>query len=151
MRLCFVVNSVRTQRPTYTTAHLAFSAFRRGHDVAFVSVDALSQGQGAEGDVRGEIFRPKPGRIRDTAAYVKALVAPDAAHETARLDDFDVVFLRNNPHAGGRDGGVRDGMNPAIDFGRRLKRSGVMVVNDPDGLTRAGSKMYLAGFPVELR
>jgi glutathione synthase len=25
------------------------------------------------------------------------------------------------------------------------------VVNDPDGLTRAGSKMYLAGFPVELR
>jgi glutathione synthase len=26
-----------------------------------------------------------------------------------------------------------------------------MVVNDPDGLLRAGSKMYLAGFPVELR
>jgi glutathione synthase len=26
-----------------------------------------------------------------------------------------------------------------------------MVINDPDGLTRAGSKMYLAGFPAELR
>jgi len=25
------------------------------------------------------------------------------------------------------------------------------VVNDPDGLSRAGSKMYLAGFPAELR
>jgi glutathione synthase len=27
----------------------------------------------------------------------------------------------------------------------------VLVLNDPDGLSRAGSKMYLAGFPVELR
>ena len=27
----------------------------------------------------------------------------------------------------------------------------MLVVNDPDGLSRAGSKMYLAGFPVELR
>ena len=43
MRVCFVVNNVRTQRPTYTTLHLAFAASRRGHDVAFVSVDALSQ------------------------------------------------------------------------------------------------------------
>jgi glutathione synthase len=27
----------------------------------------------------------------------------------------------------------------------------VLVVNDPDGLLRAGSKMYLAGFPEEIR
>ena len=82
MRICFVVNNPRTQRATYTTLHLAFAAYRRGHDVAFASVDAF---------------------------------------------------------------------NPALDFGRRLKQLGVLVVNDPDGLSRAGSKMYLAGFPVELR
>jgi glutathione synthase len=81
-------------------------------------------------------------------AYAKALTAADAPREDARLTDFDVVFLRNNPNAGAKDG---DTFNPAIDFGRRLKKSGVMVVNDPDGLLRAGSKMYLAGFPVELR
>jgi glutathione synthase len=146
MRLCFVVNNVRTQRPTYTTLHLAFSAHRRGHDVAFVSVDALSQGDTA--DVIGDIVRPKAGRLRDVTAYAKALTARDAPHEDARLGDFDVVFLRNNPNAGAKDA---DTFNPAIDFGRRLKQSGVMVVNDPDGLLRAGSKMYLAGFPVELR
>ena len=151
MRLCFVVNSVRTQRPTYTTAHLAFSAFKRGHDVGFVSVDALSQGEGDDDEVRGELFRPKPGRIRDVAAYVKRLCAPSAEREQARLNDFDVVFLRNNPHTGKREGVQRDSLNPAIDFGRRLKQAGVLVVNDPDGLSRAGSKMYLAGFPVELR
>jgi glutathione synthase len=146
MRVCFVVNNVRTQRPTYTTLHLAFAAYRRGHDVAFASVDALSQGEAT--DIIGNLVRPRAGRLRDVAAYGKALTSADALHEDARLTDFDVVFLRNNPNTGAKEG---DTFNPAIDFGRRLKQFGVMVVNDPDGLLRAGSKMYLAGFPVELR
>ncbi len=146
MRVCFVVNSVRTQRPSYTTLHLAFSAYRRGHDVAFASVDAFSQGEGP--DIVAEVARPKPGRLRDPAAYAKALTGQDAAREDARMVDFDVIFLRNNPNAGAADA---DTFNPALDFGRRLKQLGVLVLNDPDGLSRAGSKMYLAGFPVELR
>lgn len=146
MRVCFVVNSPRTQRATYTTLHLAFAAHRRGHDVAFASVDAFSQGEGA--DIVAEVVRPKSGRLRDPAAYAKALTAADAPREDARLVDFDVIFLRNNPAAGAAEG---DAFNPALDFGRRLKQLGVLVVNDPDGLSRAGSKMYLAGFPVELR
>lgn len=146
MRICFVVNSARTQKASYTTLHLAFAAYRRGHDVAFAPVDAFSQGEGA--DIVAEVVRPKPGRLRDAAAYAKALTAADAPREAARMVDFDVIFLRNNPNAGAVDG---DRFNPALDFGRRLKQLGVRVVNDPDGLSRAGSKMYLAGFPVELR
>ena len=145
MRVCFVVNSPRTQKPTYTTLHLAFSAHRRGHDVALASVDAFSQGEGP--DLVAEVVRPKPGRLRDAATYARALTAADAPREDARLVDFDVIFLRNNPSAGAAEG---DPFNPALDFGRRLKQLGVLVVNDPDGLSRAGSKMYLAGFPVEI-
>ena len=91
---------------------------------------------------------PKPGRLSDAAAYAKALAAADAPREDARLNDFDVVFLRNNPNVGAAEG---DAFNPALEFGRRLKQLGVLVVNDPDGLARAGSKMYLAGFPAEIR
>jgi glutathione synthase len=145
MRICFLVNSVRTQRPTYTTVHLAFAAHRRGHDVAFVSVDHLSH-DGAH--VWGALIRAKAERPKNTAAYVKGLRSADATSELERLDDFDVVFLRNNPNVARSEG---DGFNPAIEFGRRLRQSGVMVFNDPDGLVRAGSKMYLAGFPVEIR
>jgi glutathione synthase len=145
MRVCFVVNSVRTQRSTYTTLHLGFSAHRRGHDVAFVSIDQLSH-DGVH--VWGAVVRPPAGRIRDAVSFVKALKAASASRETERLDDFDVVLLRNNPSVGGADA---DGFNPAIEFGRRLKQGGVMVFNDPDGLVRAGSKMYLAGFPAEIR
>jgi glutathione synthase len=147
MRVCFVVNNVRTQRATYTTLCLAFAGHRRGHDIAFASVDAFSQGEGA--DIVAEVVRPKPGRLRDAAAYTRALTAATAPREDARLADFDVVFLRNNPNAGVHADG--DAFNPALDFGRRLKSQGVLVVNDPDGLSRAGSKMYLAGFPAELR
>jgi glutathione synthase len=146
MRVCFVVNNVKTQRPTYTTLHLAFAGHRRGHDIAFASVDAFSQGEGLE--IVADVVRPKPGRLRDAASYARALKAADAPREDARLADFDVVFLRNNPNAGASEG---DAFNPALDFGRRLKSQGVLVVNDPDGLSRAGSKMYLAGFPAELR
>src|SRR6185503_17922599 len=146
MRICFVVNSARTQKASYTTLHLAFAAYRRGHDVAFAPVDAFSQGEGA--DIVAEVVRPKPGRLRDAGAYAKALTAADAPREAARMVDFDLIFLRNNPNAGA---GAGDRFNPALDFGRRLKQLGVLVLNDPDGLSRAGSKMYLAGFPVELR
>ena len=147
MRVCFVVNNVKTQRATYTTLCLAFAGHRRGHDIAFASVDAFSQGEGS--DIVAEVVRPKPGRLRDAVAYARALTAPTAPREDARLADFDVVFLRNNPNAG--DQADADAFNPALDFGRRLKSQGVLVVNDPDGLSRAGSKMYLAGFPAELR
>jgi glutathione synthase len=147
MRIAFVVNNVRTQRPTYTTVGLAFAAHRRGHDVAFVSVDALSHGD--DGVALGEAVRPRPGRMKDAQAYTRALQAEVALRDSARLNDFDVVFLRNNPFAVGAGSG--DCFNPAIEFGRRLKHSGVMVVNDPDGMARAGSKIYLAGFPAETR
>jgi glutathione synthase len=145
MRVCFVVNNVRTQRPTYTTVHLAYAAHRRGHDVAFVSVDGLSHRD--EDHVSGDLVRPSPGRLRDAAAYARALVGERVRKESARLSDFDVVFLRNNPNVG-TDG---PSFNPALAFGRRLRGAGILVVNDPDGLLRAGSKMYLAGFPADVR
>ena len=99
--------------------HLAFAAYRRGHDVAFASVDAFSQGEGS--DIVAEVVRPKSGRLRDTAGYAKALTAADAPREAARLVDFDVIFLRNNPSAGAAE---VDAFNPALDFGRRLKQLG---------------------------
>src|SRR6476659_6430172 len=102
MRICFVVNNPRTQRATYTTVHLAFSAYRRGHDVAFASVDAFSQGEGP--DIVAEVVRPKPGRLREAAAYAKALTGPFPPREDARMVDFDVIFLRNTPNAGAAEG-----------------------------------------------
>jgi glutathione synthase len=146
MRMCLVVNSVRSQKASYTSAHLACAAAARGHDVALVSVDDLSH-DGA--GVTGRLVRPRgltPGAT--TAQLVAALGPALGSSELGSLEDFDVVLLRANPNAAGATAGA---FNPAVEFGRRLKRSRVLVWNDPEGLERAGSKMYLAGFPSELR
>jgi glutathione synthase len=144
MRVLFVVNHPRSLRSTYTTVYLAAAALRRGHAVAFASVDDLAH----EREVTGRIVRLAEGAGRDPASLVASLRSPEARCGEARLSEFDVVLLRNNPHVGdGRS--IR--VNPAIELGRRLKEGGVMVLNDPDGLRRAGSKMYLAGFPAAIR
>lgn len=146
LRLCFVVNNVATQRPTYTTLHVAYEAQRRGHDVRFVSVLGMSHGE--DNLVHAEAARVPAEALVSAAAYCAALTADGRLGETVSLSDFDVVFLRNNPNVGEAPPGGR--YNPVLDFGRKLKGK-TIVVNDPDGLTRAGSKMYLAGFPEEIR
>ena len=147
MRVCFVVNNVRTQRPTYTTQHLAWEAFRRGHEVRFLAVDAFSWGEDQR--LFGATVRPRPGRYSSARRFCRAVAGDEGVVEETALDGLDVVFLRNNPAVGAH--AAHDASNPAIEFGRWLKRAGVLVVNDPDGLVRAGSKMYLAGFPEEIR
>jgi glutathione synthase len=150
VRLCFVVNNVRTQRATYTTLHIAWEAERRGHEVWFLGVDGLSLAD--DGRVTGVASRPLAPPGAGAREYCRALTTEDCPTSELVLSDLDVVFLRNNPNVGvSRGEGKRGGDNPALDFGRRLKRDGVLVVNDPDALLRAGSKMYLAGFPEEIR
>jgi len=144
MRLLFVVNNPKSLRATHTTTYLAAAAARRGHEVAFVSVDDLAH----EREVSGQAVRLRPRQGMDAPALVAAIRQPKARRELVPLATFDVVLLRNNPHVGDARA-VR--MNPAIELGRRLKSAGVMVLNDPDGLRRAGSKMYLAGFPAGIR
>ena len=144
MRVLFVVNHPKSLRPTYTTAYLAMAAKRRGHQVAFISVDDLAH----EREVTGRVVKLAPGKYVDTSAMVASLKASQAVREEVPLAGFDVVLLRNNPHLGD---GHSARVNPAIELGRRLKEAGVMVLNDPDGLRRAGSKMYLAGFPTAIR
>jgi glutathione synthase len=145
MRVCFVVADVRQQQPTFATVHLAMAAHRRGHDVRFVSVDDLSFLD--DNNILGMTTRVRTGDYPRTADYAGALASDEAVIEEDTLGSFDVVFLRFNP--------IREGSDhpsaPLIDFGWRLKLSGTLVINDPEGLRRAGSRMYLGDFPADVR
>ena len=144
MRILFVVNSIKSIRSSYTTVYLAVAAARRGHEVAFVSVDQLSH----ERQVTGRVVKPPLPASQAPASMVEALKAASFPGREESLTVFDVVLLRNNPHV---DNGGSPRVNPAIELGRRIKEAGVLVLSDPDGLRRAGSKMYLAGFPTQIR
>ena len=145
MRICFVVADVKDQQPTYTGIYLALAAHRRGHDVRFVSVDHLSFLD--DNNVLATTARVRAGEYQDAADYARALASDDAVVEEEALAHFDVVFLRYNPI---REGAGRPGA-PLMDFGWRLRLAGTLVVNDPEGLRRAGSRMYLGDFPADVR
>ncbi len=144
MRILFVVNSIRSLRPSYTTIYLAAAACRRGHEVGFVGVDDLAH----EREVTGRVVSAPADAGGTPASLTDALKRLSAGAMEVPLGKYDVVLLRNNPHVGD---GASIRVNPAVELGRRLKHAGVMVLNDPDGLRRAGSKMYLAGFPAQIR
>jgi glutathione synthase len=145
VRICFVVAAVKEQQPTFATIHLALAAHRRGHDVRFVSVDDLSFLD--DNNVLGTTTRVRTGHYAQPASYAAALASEEAVVEEDTLSSFDVVFLRYNPI---REGAAHPSA-PLIDFGWRLKLGGTLVVNDPEGLRRAGSRMYLADFPADVR
>jgi len=145
MRICFVVADVPAQQATFTGIYLAWAAHRRGHDVRFVSVDDLSFLD--DNNILAQTTRVRAGDYADPAAYAHALTSDEAVVEEDALGGFDVVFLRYNPM---REGEGRPGA-PLIDFGWRLRLAGTLVINDPEGMRRAGSRMYLADFPADVR
>jgi glutathione synthase len=72
-----------------------------------------------------------------------------AVRERITVDDLDVLMLRNVPS----DDFIRRpwATSVATEFGRVASRRGVVVVNDPNGLAKAASKMYFQLFPEEIR
>ncbi|CAN7370843.1 glutathione synthase [Mesorhizobium amorphae] len=147
MRIAFFVNSVESETPGYTTTTLALAASQRGHSVVYVE----------PGDF---ILRP------DNSLAVNAAVLPDAPYKTPdklyvalkdaakqkktfATSDLDILFLRNDPSLDATDRPWA--ANAGIMFGRLAAEQGVIVVNDPDGLAQAQSKLYLQTFPEAVR
>jgi glutathione synthase len=145
MRICLVVADVRAQQATFSGIYLALAAHRRGHEVRFVSVDDLSFLD--DNNILAVTTRVRAGDYADPAAYARALASDEAVVEEDTLGGFDVVFLRYNP---AREEEARPDA-PLIDFGWRLRLAGTLVINDPEGMRRAGSRMYLADFPADVR
>lgn len=146
MKICFVVRSVYSQVITYTTTHLAFEALKRGHKVVYTTVNSFTVTDDLR--VRATVVSPGDGNFETRRQFLNALQGEMAEREEVTLSDYDVVFLRYNPNeADERDRTT----NPAIEFGRILKMHGVLVLNDPNGLAKASSKMYISSFPEEVK
>lgn len=147
MRIAFFVNSIQGEGPHYTTTALALAALARGHDIAYVT----------PGDF---VLRP------DDSLMVRALVLPGTAykkvetlHKALRGDEteirtldageIDVLMLRNDPSEDADERPWAAQAGPM--FGRLAAARGVLVLNDPDGLSVAHNKLYFQGFPEEVR
>jgi glutathione synthase len=145
MRIGFVVNDIAGESPDYTTTLLAREALERGHEVAYVALDAFSLGP--DDRVAAHALRAP----REAAGSGEALLAAlrEAAPTRLALDAFDVVMLRNDP---AEDVSERPWARLAgIDFGRFSAEACVIALNDPDGLARNLDKLALEHYPAEIR
>ena len=146
MKVAFFVNDVATEESEFTTTRLAMATAKLDHEVWYVGV----------GDVEYET----DDRLHahgHRAVYVEGdglLPFLSRTQEEERrsdivLDDFDAVWLRNDSIEDMFDRPWASSVG--VIFGQMLSSRGVTVVNDPIGLSRAGSKLYLQEFPAEVR
>ena len=146
MKIAFFVNEIATEESEFATTRLAKAAAQRDHEVWYVGVGDVDYDPNEKLRARGHRGDHREGD--DLKAYMDR-VQDDEQQGSIILDDFDAVWLRNDS--------IQDLQNRpwatsmGVVFGQMLVDRGVTVVNDPVGLSRAGSKLYLQEFPPEIR
>jgi glutathione synthase len=147
MKIGFVVNDVKTELAAYTTTRLALAALNLGHEPWVIGLGDLAYDP--DDRIRGRARSVAKKRYKSTETFLKDLKGAKAVTERITVDDLDVLLLRSDPaeEAGHRAWAASAG----ILFGRIAMRHGVIVLNDPNGLAKAGNKMYFQTFPEEVR
>jgi glutathione synthase len=141
VKLGLFVNNVAAEDPKYTTTRLAMAAVDRGHEVWYIGAGDFAYDP--DDTMRAQAWRASSGH---TAArpFLDTL-------EPGRftVEDLDVLWLRSNPADDVPD---RLWAQPiGLLFGGLAARRGVVVLNDPAGLSLALNKLYLHHFPPEVR
>jgi glutathione synthase len=147
MKIGFVVNDVATEEAGFTTTRLGCEAANQGHDVFVMGVGDLAYDP--DESIRARARTVKRRRYKSHENYLRDLQAKSNPPVRITVDDLDVLMLRNVPS----DDYIKRpwAASVAAEFGRVAMRRGVIVVNDPNGLAKASSKMYFQLFPQEVR
>ena len=147
MRIGILVNDIRTEEAGYTTSRLAVAGINLGHEVWTLSVGDLAFDP--DDHVRARARSVPKKKYKTSETYLRDLHGKNAVEERISVDDLDILLLRNDP---AQDAVARPWAATAgILFGRVAMRRGVIVLNDPNGLAKAMSKMYFQTFPEEVR
>ncbi len=154
MRAAVIVNEFETLVPSQATAMLIY-ALAEVVDEAYV-LGVADLGVAGDGGLTASARRvPGPGGrdpaqagpIAMDAVAVCIAELGQVAPCALPLADCDAILIRTNPARDGRSW-AHDGALELLD---QLHHRGVQVVNRPDGLRAAGSKLFLAALPAWTR
>jgi glutathione synthase len=147
MRIGFVVNDVDTEQAAYTTTRLAMCAVNLGHQAFTLGVaDFVYK---PDGSIFANARSAEGSEYDSLTTFLSELQADDAPIEQIRVDDLDVLLLRNDPS---EDKAERAwAQTSGILFGQLAVRRGVLVLNDPVNLANALNKTYFQHFPEQVR
>jgi glutathione synthase len=147
MKIGFLVNEVATEKPGFTTIRLACEAINKGHEIFLFGVGDLAYD--SDEYIRARARSVSKNSYASHETFFKEIQGPKAVTQRITVDDLDVLMLRNVPS----DDFIKRpwASTTATEFGRIAMRHGVIVLNDPNGLAKASSKIYLQLFPEEVR
>ncbi len=147
MKIGFIVNDIMTEQAGYTTIRMAMEAVNKGHEAWLMSVGNLAYDP--DENVRARARKAPAKQYKSTETYLNDIQGKKSKEERITVDDLDILMLRNDPSV---DAIQRPWAQSAgIIFGRIAMRHGVIVLNDPNGLSKATNKMYFQTFPEEVR
>jgi len=147
MKIGFVGNDVKTEKEGFTTVRLAWEAVNQGHQVYYMGVGDFAYDP--DESISARAYAVPKAKYKTAAAYFADLQGKNAIRERITASELDVLMIRNVPS----DDFISRpwATTPGIEFGRLAMRQGVIVVNDPNGLAKAASKMYFQLFPEQVR
>ena len=147
MKIGFLVNDISAEEAGFTTTRLGCEAVNQGHEVFVIGVGDLAYDP--DESVRARARSVPQKKYGSHESYLRDLQGPKAVKSRVTVDEFDVLMLRNVPS----DDYLKRpwAATAAAEFGRVAMRHGVIVVNDPNGLAKASTKMYFQLFPEEVR
>lgn len=142
MKIGIVVNVMKSDEGGATTYRIATECVNRGHEVWIMSTGNFVYD--VDNHIRADARSVPVKKYRTSEDYLAALNSRKAIRERIAVDELDVLMLRSNPS-------VQNAwaQNAGIHFGRLAMQRGVIVLNHPDGLSRATNKLYLESFPEE--
>lgn len=141
MRLVVLGNDVAELKASMATWLIAWTSARRGIPTTLAGIEHLSWGAGGL-----RVHGPRVTQQADSAAALGA--TKRSTPGTLELGRGDVLLLRTNP---ARDPDRAGHHRAALGLARIARDRGVTVLNDPDVIERAGSKLYLHELPPEIR
>ncbi len=144
-KLLFVVNEVGGLKPEQSTTFLIVEALRVGHRVDVVGSGSLYCDE--QGDILAQGCTLEPDASTTWSNNEVIRILKDAASTQVNLKSADLVWVRTNP---ARDNRKWAHENALVMLGF-VHDAGTPVINDPWGLQKASSKLYLNEFPLEIR
>lgn len=147
MKLGIVVNVMDSDESGATTYRLAADAIKLGHEVWILATGSFTYNpDDTIGGYARTVPPPSTSGSYTSKKFLDVFNSSKAINKWITLEDLDVLMLRSNPsvqRAWAQSAGIH--------FGRLAMRHGVIVLNDPNGLSKAMNKLYLQTFPEAVR
>jgi glutathione synthase len=147
MRIGFVINSIATEKPEYTTVRLALAAARKGHETWMMGVDDFSHR--ADGTVAAHARSAADSHHSSEEEFLEGIQDAEHGCDDISINELEVLAMRNDP---AEDMSERPwAVTSGVLFAQLSVAAGTLVVNDPASLANAVNKTYFQYFPEAVR